>query len=224
MATEVKVPVLGESITEGTLARMAQAARRRGRAGRGDRQPRDRQGQRRSAFAGRGRDGRAEGRGGDTVAVGAVIASIEEGGAAAPDPGRAGRREIDQPAGAGENPELREAAAPRRRAGHRAGRERRCGHDHVAGGPPRGARASCRPDEDQGHGPRRAPDQGRRARGGEAQKCGAPAKAEAQAEAKASPAPAAPAPRPAVPASAGNRAAMKSASRCRGFARPSPSG
>ena len=31
MATEVKVPTLGESITEGDARRMAQAARRRGR-------------------------------------------------------------------------------------------------------------------------------------------------------------------------------------------------
>ena len=55
MATEVKVPALGESITEATLGAMAQAARRRGRGRRADRQPRDRQGRDRGALAGRRR-------------------------------------------------------------------------------------------------------------------------------------------------------------------------
>ncbi len=63
MATEVKVPTLGELITEGTLAQWLKQARRRGRRRRGDRQPRNRQGQRRSAVAGRRRARRAAGQG-----------------------------------------------------------------------------------------------------------------------------------------------------------------
>ncbi len=53
MATDVKVPTLGESITEGDARPVAEEARRSGRRGRADRQPRDRQGLGRGAVAGR---------------------------------------------------------------------------------------------------------------------------------------------------------------------------
>ena len=109
MATDVKVPALGELITEATLGAVAEEARRGGEGRRADRQPRDRQGRGRGALAGRRRDGRAAGQGrrhgrrrrGDR-------ADRERGGGAAPRRSRrrsraAGRRRPN-PAGAGETP------------------------------------------------------------------------------------------------------------------------
>ena len=81
---------------------------------------------------------------GDTVAVGAVIARIDEtrrgrGGSRSSEP----LRRDDKPAGAGETPALR-GDEPRPVARRRA--DARSGHDLVAGGAPRGARRSRRSD------------------------------------------------------------------------------
>ena len=53
MATEIKVPTLGESVTEATRRALAQAGRRRGRDGRSAGRARNRQGDARSQRAGR---------------------------------------------------------------------------------------------------------------------------------------------------------------------------
>ena len=119
MATDVKVPTLGESITEGTLGAMAEKARRGGRRGRADRQPRNRQGQRRGAVAGRRRARPSSwSKEGDTVAVGAVNRADRRGRERrAADSGESGGRSDRRPTrpGAGETP-----AAARRRACARA--------------------------------------------------------------------------------------------------------
>jgi 2-oxoglutarate dehydrogenase E2 component (dihydrolipoamide succinyltransferase) len=108
MATEVKVPTLGESITEGTLAQWLKKP--------GDAVAQD------EAIASLETDkvsvevpspvagvfGEALVKEGDTVEVGAPIARIDEGGQAAATPAQAGAESTrTNPAGAGENPQLR---------------------------------------------------------------------------------------------------------------------
>jgi 2-oxoglutarate dehydrogenase E2 component (dihydrolipoamide succinyltransferase) len=108
MATEVKVPTLGESITEGTLAQWLKKP--------GDAVAQD------EAIASLETDkvsvevpspvagtfGEALVKEGDTVEVGAPIARIDEGAAAAPTPAEQGAESTKtNPAGAGENPQLR---------------------------------------------------------------------------------------------------------------------
>jgi 2-oxoglutarate dehydrogenase E2 component (dihydrolipoamide succinyltransferase) len=108
MATEVKVPTLGESITEGTLAQWLKKP--------GDAVAQD------EAIASLETDkvsvevpspvagvfGEALVKEGDTVEVGAPIARIDEGGQAAPAPAEQGAESTEtNPAGAGETPQLR---------------------------------------------------------------------------------------------------------------------
>ncbi len=112
MATEVKVPTLGESITEGTLAEWLKQP--------GDPVAED------EAIASLETDkvsvevpspvagvmGEHKVAAGDTVAVGAVIATIEAGeGAATASPAEQAAEKTTNPPGAGENPELRAGAA-----------------------------------------------------------------------------------------------------------------
>jgi 2-oxoglutarate dehydrogenase E2 component (dihydrolipoamide succinyltransferase) len=113
MPTEVKVPALGESITEGTLAEWLKQP--------GDAVAQD------EAIASLETDkvsvevpspvagvmGEQKVAAGDTVAVGAVIASIEEGGASVSAPAvAAAEPEPESSEGPGANPQLREDAAP----------------------------------------------------------------------------------------------------------------
>jgi 2-oxoglutarate dehydrogenase E2 component (dihydrolipoamide succinyltransferase) len=114
MATDVKVPALGESITEGTLA---QWLKKPGEAVAAD-----------EAIASLETDkvtvdvpspvagvlAEQSVKEGDTVAVGALIARIDEGGTAvaATTPAEAAAAATTNPQGAGENPELREDPAP----------------------------------------------------------------------------------------------------------------
>jgi 2-oxoglutarate dehydrogenase E2 component (dihydrolipoamide succinyltransferase) len=111
MATDVKVPALGESITEGTLA---QWLKKPGEAVAVD-----------EAIASLETDkvtvdvpspvagvlAEQSVKEGDTVAVGALIARIDEGGTAAT-PAEAAAAATTNPQGAGENPELRDEPAP----------------------------------------------------------------------------------------------------------------
>lgn len=112
MPTEVKVPALGESITEGTLAEWLKQP--------GDAVAQD------EAIASLETDkvsvevpspvagvmGEHKVAAGETVAVGAVIASIEEGGAAVSPAASAVAPAEDSAEGPGANPQLREEAAP----------------------------------------------------------------------------------------------------------------
>ena len=114
MATDVKVPALGESITEGTLA---QWLKKPGEAVAVD-----------EAIASLETDkvtvdvpspvagvlGEQLVKEGETVAVGALIARIDEGGTAAAvaTPAEAAAAATTNPQGAGENPELREEPVP----------------------------------------------------------------------------------------------------------------
>src|SRR5688500_8870122 len=112
MATEGKVPTLGESITEGTLAEWLKQP--------GEPVAED------EAIASLETDkvsvevpspvagvmGEHKVAAGDTVAVGAVIATIEGGaGAVAATPAEQAAEKTTNPPGAGENPELRAGAA-----------------------------------------------------------------------------------------------------------------
>ena len=113
MATEVKVPTLGESITEGTLAEWLKQP--------GDAVAQD------EAIASLETDkvsvevpspvagimGEQKVAAGDTVAVGAVIGTVEDGGAGASAPeGAVAQKEPESAEGPGANPQLREDAAP----------------------------------------------------------------------------------------------------------------
>jgi len=110
MSTEVKVPTLGESITEGTLA---QWLKKPGEAVAADEPLASLETDKvtvdvPSPIAGVLSETLAKE--GDTVAVGAVIARIDEkasGGAAAPSPAKEVADATTNPAGAGENPQLR---------------------------------------------------------------------------------------------------------------------
>ena len=238
MATDVKVPALGESITEGTLAQWLKKA--------GDAVAAD------EPIASLETDkvtvevpSPAAGvlsetlvNEGDTVAVGALIARIDEGGAAAAPsapatPAEKGAEATPtNPEGPAETPGLRgtdaapEPAARARRAG--PGRPGRPRHHLVARGAAGGARAPCRPDQHQGHRQGRPPDQGRRAgRGAGAEKRfpgagrgpGAAGESAGISQQAADARLLGPGLRRGTPGSA-----RKNASRCRGFGRPSPSG
>jgi len=114
MATDVQVPALGESITEGTLA---QWLKKPGEAVAAD-----------EAIASLETDkvtvdvpspvagvlAEQLVKEGDTVAVGALIARIDQGGSASAvaTPAEAAAAATTNPQGAGENPELREAPVP----------------------------------------------------------------------------------------------------------------
>ena len=171
MATDVEVPALGESITEGTLA---QWLKKPGEAVAADEPIASLETDKVSVevpspVAGVLTEQLAQE--GDNVAVGAVIARIDEkatAGAAvgrAPASARPGRRGCDdQP-----RRSRRESCAARRfdtRRSAEAGPRGRPDHHAVAGRAPRGARISCRPDQDPRQRQGRAPDQGRRDRGG----------------------------------------------------------
>src|SRR3954451_9696129 len=117
MATDVEVPALGESITEGTLA---QWLKKPGEAVAADEPIASIETDKVSVevpspIAGVLTEQLAKE--GDNVAVGAVIARIDEkataGAAAAPSPAQAAAAATTNPAGAGETPALRgDSAAP----------------------------------------------------------------------------------------------------------------
>ncbi len=166
MATDVQVPTLGESITEGTLA---QWLKKPGEAVAEDEPIASLETDKVSVEVPSPVAGvMAEQvvKEGDTVAVGAVIARIDEGAtAAASAPAQAAADATTNPAGPSETPALRgDDHAPESRTPTGRRQDRR---DHlVARGAPRGPRTSCRPDQHQGHRQGRPPDQGRRDRGG----------------------------------------------------------
>ena len=199
MATDVQVPALGESITEGTLA---QWLKKPGEAVAADEPIASLETDKVSVevpspVAGVLTEQLVKE--GDTVAVGALIARIDEGGAAAAAelPPRRRPMPTTNPAGPGETPHACAATSmrPSRRRRPPMPRRRRTRHDAVAGGAPRGARISCRSVEDQGQRQGRAADQGRRDRGcAKRRKRSAPAQAGAQAPQAKAPA-AAPKPR-----------------------------
>ena len=210
MATDVQVPALGESITEGTLA---QWLKKPGEAVAADEPIASLETDKVSVevpspVAGVLTEQLVQE--GDEVAVGAVIARIDQnataGAAPQASPAQAAAAATTNPAGAGETPALARrcrsrAGQSRRRA---AGRDR---SDAFAGCSPRGARISRRPDQHPRFGQGRPPDQGRRDRRRAGEKS-SPAQAGAQApeaktlapEAKAPP----PGPRPA-PGNVGER-------------------
>ena len=116
MATDVKVPALGESITEGTLAEWL---KKPGEAVKADEPIASLETDKVSVevpspIAGVLTEQLVKE--GDTVAVGAAIARIDEGataGAAAPAPAVAAAEEATNPAGAGETPALKgDSTAP----------------------------------------------------------------------------------------------------------------
>ena len=130
MATDVKVPALGESITEGTLAQWLKKPGEAVAAGRADRQPRDRQGQRRGAVAGRRRADRATGQGrrhGRGRRGDRADRRRRDGGRRADVRRRPPLRRRPTPPGAGENPALRgdEHAPSRAATGDRVARRPR---------------------------------------------------------------------------------------------------
>ncbi|MEA3078734.1 MAG: hypothetical protein QOF05_142, partial [Sphingomonadales bacterium] len=199
MATDVEVPALGESITEGTLA---QWLKKPGEAVAADEPIASLETDKVSVevpspVAGVLTEQLVQE--GDEVAVGAVIARIDEtatagAAAAAPSPAQAAADSTTNPPGAGETPVLRaDAAAPVAEA--------EVEDDHITTLSPAVRRAVLEyhvdPTSIRGTG-----KDGRLTKddvfaAAEAQKVGTPAKAGAQTEAKASPppAPSAPAPR-----------------------------
>ena len=181
MATEVKVPTLGESVTEATIGEWLKQP---GDAGRGDEPIASLETDKvavevPSPVAGVMGELKAEV--GDTVEVGAVIATIEEG--AARRPRRRPRRSEGRPRAAKPRAPTTSTRGPttlpRRQ---RAGRSRRTLSPAVR-------RAVLEhgvdPDHDQGHRQGRPPDQGRRARRGQGQEGAAPAPAARRASALA---------------------------------------
>src|SRR5678815_2899854 len=113
MATDVQVPTLGESITEGTLAEWL---KKPGDAVKADEPIASLETDKVSVevpspIAGVLTEQLVQE--GDTVAVGAAIARIDEqGSAAAATPAQAAAASTTNPAGAGETPALREDAEP----------------------------------------------------------------------------------------------------------------
>ena len=159
-----KSPTLGESITEGTLGAVAEEARRSGRGRRADRQPGDRQGQRRGALAGRRRDDRAAGPG-RRQCRGRRGHRADRRAAATAAPGsRRLRRRMPRPTLPAPAKLPRFAETSMLRSLSREGGTTIRSTDPFARGAPRGARISCRSDPDQGQRQGRPPDQGRRAR------------------------------------------------------------
>ena len=146
MATDVQVPALGESITEGTLA---QWLKKPGEAVAADEPIASLETDKVSVEVTSpvaGVLGEQLVKEGDTVAVGAVIARIDEGGTAA----AARQRQLRRPR-ARRPTRLARARTRAARRRDRAASPRAADDDHdhdpVAGGAPRGARISCRSDE-----------------------------------------------------------------------------
>ena len=202
MATDVEVPALGESITEGTLA---QWLKKPGEAVAADEPIASLETDKVSVevpspVAGVLTEQLAQE--GDTVAVGAVIARIGEGGAVASAPAKAAADATTNPAGPSETPALRgDEHAPEAAPQHDEG---------VMTLSPAVRRAVLElhvdPSKIQGTGKDGRLTKDDVVAAAEAQKSGTPAKAGAQTEAKASPAPppSTPAPRADwTPASAG---------------------
>jgi len=199
MATDVKVPALGESITEGTLAEWL---KKPGEAVKADEPIASLETDKVSVevpspIAGVLTEQLVKE--GDTVAVGAAIARIDEGataGAAAPAPAVAAAEESTNPAGAGETPALKgDSTAP-------VAQEEE-GDDHVTTLSPAVRRAVLEYHVD----PTRIKGTGKDGRltkddviaAAEAQKSSTPAKAgaqEAQPSGQAASPPSAPGPRP----------------------------
>jgi 2-oxoglutarate dehydrogenase E2 component (dihydrolipoamide succinyltransferase) len=209
MATDVQVPALGESITEGTLA---QWLKKPGDAVAADEPIASLETDKVSVEVPSPVAGvlaETVVNEGDTVAVGAVIARIDEGGtASAATPAKEAAEASTNPQGAGENPGLRgseQAPKPDPDPAPEAPAD-----DHVTTLSPAVRRAVLEHHVD----PSKIKGTGKDGRltkddvvaAAEAQKSSSPAKAAAQTEAKASPipAPSTPAPRADwIPASAG---------------------
>ena len=193
MATDVQVPALGESITEGTLANWL---KKPGDAVAADEGIAELETDKvsvevTSPVAGVLAEQLVKA--GDTVAVGAVIARVDEGGkaAAAPAPAEAAAVATTNPAGAGETPALRgDETAPIAEQDD----------DQITTLSPAVRRAVLEyhvdPSSIKGTGKDGRLTKDDVIAAAEAMKSGSPAKAEAQTEAKASPAPA-----PSTPAS-----------------------
>jgi len=191
MATDVQVPALGESITEGTLA---QWLKKPGEAVAVD-----------EAIASLETDkvtvdvpspvagvlAEQLVKEGDTVAVGALIARIDQGrsAAAVATPAEAAAAATTNPQGAGENPELRQVPVPLI-----------ADDDHITTLSPAVRRAVLEyhvdPSKIQGSGKDGRLTKDDVIAAAEAMKGGAPAQAGAQTETKASPAPTPPTPAP----------------------------
>ena len=210
MATDVEVPALGESITEGTLA---QWLKKPGEAVAQDEPIASLETDKVSVevpspVAGVLTEQLVKE--GDTVAVGAAIARIDEGASAVATPAKAAADATTNPAGPSETPALRgDEHAPE--ASPEAGGE----DDHIMTMSPAVRRAVLEHHVD----PTRIKGSGKDGRltkddviaAAEAQKSGTPAKAGTQTEAKASPslAPSTPAARADwAPASAGEQTAL----------------
>ncbi len=168
MATEVKVPTLGESITEATLGQWLKMP---GDAVKADEPVASLETDKVAIEVPSPVDGVMGDQlvaVGDTVAVGAAIARIESGSGmpATPQSDQAVPADVPvNPEGAG-----RECRASRRGNGRGGGQPP---PDSVALGPADRSRASSRSVADQGHRQGRAPDQGRRPRRGQGQGSGA---------------------------------------------------
>ena len=99
MTVEIRVPTLGESVTEATVAKWLKTAGREGGTRRAGRRTRNRQGDARSAGAAGWRDRRNPGGQGGNVPVGAVLGTIADGAAApapSPVPGSSPGRERER--------------------------------------------------------------------------------------------------------------------------------
>jgi 2-oxoglutarate dehydrogenase E2 component (dihydrolipoamide succinyltransferase) len=203
MVTDVEVPVLGESITEGTLA---QWLKQPGEAVKADEPIAELETDKVSVEVPSPVAGvLAEQlvKQGDTVAVGAPIARIDEGGsAAAAAPAKAAADATTNPAGAGETPALRgDDTAPVAEAGP---------DDHITTLSPAVRRAVLEyhvdPSKIRGTGKDGRLTKDDVIAAAEGRSAPAEARAQApQAKAPAAPAPAAPAPREKAPASTGER-------------------
>ena len=162
MATEVTVPVLGESITEATLGEWLKQPGDPVKADEPIAQPRDRQGLGRGAFAGRRRDGPACGQGRRYRAG----RRDDRDDRCRRRRARHRRRAAARRARAAQLPLRRppsQSGSDRRPAGARL-RPARHARRALALGAPRGARARRRSGDGQGHRQGRPPDQGRRCR------------------------------------------------------------
>jgi 2-oxoglutarate dehydrogenase E2 component (dihydrolipoamide succinyltransferase) len=231
MATDVQVPALGESITEGTLA---QWLKKPGEAVKADEPIASLETDKVSVevpspVAGVLTEQLVEE--GDNVAVGAVIARIDQSAtaAAAPSPAAAGAESTTtNPAGAGENPQLRGTPhAPEPIPGEDGGETSVSDEDHITTLSPAVRRAVLEYHVD----PTKIKGTGKDGRltkddviaAAEAQKQNTPAQAGAQAPQAKAPAPEAkappPGPRPS-PGNAGERKESHGGSRKRKTPRP----
>ena len=158
MSTEVKVPTLGEIVTEATIG---QWLKQPGEAVRLDEPIASLETDKVAVEVPApvaGVMGEQLAAVGDTVAVGAVIATIEDGVAAAGAEPVAARTEAAMP------PARIRWRPSRPQPLARAGQQRRRRRRALAGGAPRGARTRHRPGRGQGHRQGRPADQGRRGR------------------------------------------------------------